>query len=209
MTTISRYGRSLILLTLTTAASLSATTSVVAQQTMEVMSCTFECKPTIGNTSFWSETTTLTLSNNHPPIPDASDTHVAHLLFLNGSGRAVLRSRVPLSGWDVDELHVCRMFTRANIAAPLTGSVQIALEPKSTTSPTVNEEGGFEISTHGLGGRFSVAGDDPYLSSTPTTLHTTPCSQVPVRIADDAWTRIMRTVTIRLQGPIYTQRTGE
>lgn len=209
MISMTRYGKVLTLLTMTTATIFSVPTIAIAQQPMEVMSCTFECKPTIGNTSFWAETTTLAMTNNHPPIPDSSDTHFAHLLFLNGSGRAVLRSRIGLSGWDIDELHICRMFSRAGVVAPPTGSVQIAIEPKSATSPTVNELGGFEMAAHHLGGRFAVAGDDPFASSVPTTMRTTPCSPVPDRIADAAWPRVMRAITVRFQGPVYVQKTGE
>lgn len=84
-----------------------------SQQALEVLSCQFECKLTVGNDDFWAETSTLSITNNHPPIPDSSDTHAAHVLILDARGDGILRSQVNLSGWDTDELHICRMLNRA------------------------------------------------------------------------------------------------
>ena len=181
-----------------------------SQQSLEVLSCPFECKLTVGNEDFWMETSTLAITNNHPPIPDSSDTHSAHVLILNAHGDGVLRSQVNLSGWDTDELHICRMLNRAGVTAPATGSIQIGLTPKSSSLPTVAESGGVEAQVRTLSGRFAVAGDDPFTTSEPTSVTSMPCTHVPSRIADVSWPQIMMSsVGIKSHIPILIQGTKD
>lgn len=181
-----------------------------SQQLREVLSCPFECKLTVGTEDYWMETSTLAITNNHPPIPDSSDTHFAHVLILDAHGDGVLRSQVSLSGWDTDELHICRMLNSAGVTAPATGLIQIALSPRSSSLPTVAESGGLEAQVRALSGRFAVAGDDPFITSEPTSVTAMPCTLVPERIADVSWPHIMmNSAGVKWHIPILIQGTKD
>ena len=185
---------------------LAVTPSSHAQTTpsRQVMACFYECKPapsspTVPATS-WIETTTLMVANEMPPFGPVGahvPTHRAHLLYVDGNERALLRTQTLLSGWDLDEVHVCRTLRANGAPVPPAGLVQIAIEPLPNT-PTFSP-GHVDVWIKNLLGKFSfgklgsedLAADDPFVTGRVSSLGKTECRDVPKELSDKAFDAIV------------------
>ncbi len=179
----------------------------------EVLSCFYECKPipTAAGIppSAWMETTTLMIGNASPP-PDLGahiNTHIAHILFLDGNERPILRTRTALSGWDLDEVHVCRTLRKAGVAVPPAGLIQIGIQPLSTT-PTAANLDSVDVWMKNLLGRFGYNDDDPFVSGRVTSLGKTNCNRVTPALADKSIQQIM-AAPVQGGEPILIEKTAD
>lgn len=185
---------------------LAITPSSYAQTTLsrQVMACFYECKPAPSSptspATSWIETTTLMVANEMPPIGPVGahiPTHRAHLLYIDGNEKALLRTQTPLSGWDLDEVHVCRTLRANGAPVPPAGLVQIAIEPLPNT-PTFSP-GHVDVWIKNLLGRFSFgkmgsddpAADDPFVTGRVSSLGKTECRDVPAELSDKAFDAIV------------------
>lgn len=178
----------------------------------EVLACFYECKPTktrpgVVPTS-WMETTTLMVANENPPVVGPTGahlvTHVAHLLFVDGNEKEILHTRTALTGWDLDEIHVCRTLNKNGVAPPPAGLVQIGIEPVTAAEYF----GGVDVWIKNLLGKFSFQANDPFVSGSVTSLGKTNCNVVPPEVAGKSFGRIMNS-TARVGENVLIERTQE
>lgn len=180
----------------------------------EVLACFYECKPVRVSAGVipqhWMETTTLMVANENPPVVDASGahmaTHVAHMLILDGNEKPLLHTATKLTGWDLDEVHVCRTLRKAQVAVPPAGLVQIAIEPLAPSDVVYG--GGVDVWIKNLLGRFPYVADDPFVSGTVTSLGKTNCEKVPPQVANKSFDHILRTNAPQA-APVLIERTSE
>lgn len=185
--------------------SLVATPSSFAQATFnrQVMACFYECKPLPSSAGIppnnWMETTTLMVANEMPPIGPVG-AHIptlrAHLLYVDGNEKPLLRTRTDLSGWDLDEVHVCRTLRRNGAPVPPAGLVQIAIEP--LPNAPINS-GYVDVWIKNLLGKFSfgqigaddINADDPFVTGRVSSLGKTECRNVPPELSGPAFDAIV------------------
>ena len=189
----SRSNRASFLALSTLAGTLLASQSGVAVGA-EVLSCFYECKPVPTTTAgippaAWMETTTIMIGNSAPHFGQHVNTHVAHLLFLDGNENPILRTRTGLSGWDLDEVHVCRTLRKAGVVVPPAGLIQIGITPLTTTPPQA--EGTVNAWMKNLLGKFGFNDDDPFVSGRVGSLGKTNCNHVPPSVADKSLQQII------------------
>jgi hypothetical protein len=138
------------------------------------------------------------VANEMPPIgPVAAhiNTHRAHLLYVDGNENAILRTDTLLSGWDLDEVHVCRTLQRNGVRVPPAGLVQIAIEPLTAG---FNAPGHVDVWIKNLLGRFKIGldsdditADDPFVTGRVSSLGKTECRNVPPQLSGRAFDAIV------------------
>ncbi len=88
----------------------------------QVMICPFECKPgtPVRGVGTWNEVTTLMLFNMDNTTPDGT------LVFLDGNQKAIAQVVGDFfSGFDLDEINVCRTLEAGDIPVPEAGIVAV------------------------------------------------------------------------------------
>lgn len=178
----------------------------------EVLSCFYECKPVPTTTpgippTAWMETTTIMIGNSAPHFGQHVNTHIAHLLFLDGNENPILRTRTGLSGWDLDEVHVCRTLHKAGVAVPPAGLIQIGVTPITATTPPA-PEGSVNAWMKNLLGKFGFNDDDPFVSGRVGSLGKTNCNHVPPSVAGPSLDRII-SVPVPAGQSILIERTAD
>ena len=200
MNTLSlNYTRQMLLVASTFLAAISSSHMANAQTATppEVLACFYECKPTKTSSGVvptsWMETTTLMVANGNPPVMNSAGghlvTHVAHLLFVDGNEKEILHTRTALTGWDLDEVHVCRTLNKNGIAPPPAGLVQIAIDSVTTTEYF----GGIDVWIKNLLGKFPYQANEPFVSGTVTSLGKTNCTMMPPEVARKSYGRIVNS----------------
>lgn len=201
---------------------LVVTPSSYAQTTSgrQVMACFYECKPAPSSPTFpatsWIETTTLMVANEMPPVGPVGahiPTHRAHLLYVDGNEKALLRTETLLSGWDLDEVHVCRTLRANGAPVPPAGLVQIAIEPLTTG---LNTPGHVDVWIKNLLGKFSfgklgsddISADDPFVTGRVSSLGKTECRDVPPQLSDRAFDAIV-THPVQIGKTVLIEKTED
>lgn len=183
-------------------AALLVTTGAAADTAVDrgFMQCFYECKIDPAGTAYQEETTLMIMNGNQPPTAGAHIvTHIANLVFINGSERVLGRAPVALTPRDLDEVNVCATIARSTAAAPPpAGIVQIAIDDELLSGPGQFVAGkGVDVAIKNPVGRMSLS-DPEVFRGRITGVGKTSCFEI-----DDDPARLLGDPEVQ-EAPVWT-----
>jgi hypothetical protein len=184
-----------------------------------VLTCFYECKDTaVAGDTLLQETTTLMILNQNREDPALPISHLAHVIFFDGNEHALARVQLPLSGRDLDELHVCKTLDRQTVPGyqgPPAGLVKIGVIDRRAQTPLAGAPDPARVGEGVVAwikdilGKFDMAQPEPFgTGNTVIGLGKTRCELADPKLIDA--TDIIRLLPdVPVVPPVLVEQTNE